>query len=334
MKKLLVTLIVSLLVITMVGCGEKAEEATTTESADQGTTEETTDSGKLVVGFAQVGQESGWRDAESNSIKETAKELGIDLKFSDGQQKQENQIKAIRTFIQQEVDVIGLAPVVETGWDTVFQEAKDAGIPIILVDRKANVAEDLYAAFIGSDFVLEGQNAAIEMAKLLGDKGNVVELEGSVGASCANDRKKGFEDELASNHAGIKVLESQTGEFTRAKGKEVMEAFLKKYPDQINGVYAHNDDMALGAIEAIKDAGLKPGTDIKVVSIDGVKAIFEAMAAGEANVTVECNPLLGPQFYEACQTLKDGGTVEKWIKSEEDIYRQDTASTDLPNRKY
>ena len=340
-KKLVAVLSSALLMATMVvGCSKPAETvapAASTEAEAPAVTvapepaEKPNE--KLVVGFAQIGQESGWRDAETWSILNTADELGVELKFSDGQQKQENQIKAIRTFIQQEVDVIGVAPVVETGWETVFKEAKEAGIPIVLVDRRADVAEDLYAGFIGSDFILEGQSTAKEMATLLGNKGNIVELQGTVGASAATDRMTGFTDELK-NYADMKILASQTGDFTRAKGKEVMEAFLKAYPGEINGVYAHNDDMALGAIEAIKDAGLKPSVDIKVVSIDGVKGIFEAMAAGEANVTIECNPVLGPQFFKAAQDLKDGKTIEKWVKSEEGIFRQETAKADLPNRKY
>ncbi len=291
---------------------------------------------KLVVGFAQIGQESGWRDAETASIQwHAAQNLDtIELKFSDGQQKQENQIKAIRSFITMGVDVIGVAPVVETGWDAVFTEAKEAGIPIVLVDRMAAVPDDLYATFIGSDFILEGKNAAIEMAKLLDGEGKIVELEGTVGASAANDRKTGFHDEIAASYPGIEILASQTGDFTRAKGKEVMESFLKTYGNEIKGVYAHNDDMMLGAIEAIKEAGLKPAVDIKTVSIDGVRGIFEAMVAGEANVTVECNPALGPQFFEVAQTLKDGGTVDKWVKSEEGIFRAETAAQDILVRTY
>jgi simple sugar transport system substrate-binding protein len=291
---------------------------------------------KLVVGFAQIGQESGWRDAETASIQFYAGQNldTIELKFADAQQKQENQIKAIKSFIEMKVDVIGLAPVVETGWDAVFTEAKEAGIPIVLVDRMADVGDDLYSTFIGSDFILEGKNAADEMATLLGGSGKIVELEGTVGASAANDRKTGFDDQIAAQYPDIQILESQTGDFTRSKGKEVMESFLKTYGDEIKGVYAHNDDMMLGAIEAIKEAGFKPGVDIKAVSIDGVKGIFEAMAAGEANVTIECNPLLGPQFFDACAKLKAGEKVDKWIKSDEGIFRQDTAATDLPTRKY
>lgn len=294
------------------------------------------DDGKLKVGFAQIGQESGWRDAETASIQFHAGQNvdTIDFKFADAQQKQENQIKAIKSFIDMGVDVIGLAPVVETGWDAVFTEAKDAGIPIILVDRMADVPEDLYATFIGSDFIEEGKNAADEMARLLNNSGKIVELEGTVGASSANDRKKGFDDQIAAEYPDIEILASQTGDFTRAKGKEVMESFLKTYGSEIKGVYAHNDDMMLGAIEAIKEAGLKPGEDIKTVSCDGVKAIFEAMVAGEASVTIECNPLLGPIFFETAQKLKDGETVEKWVKPEESIFRQETAAEDIKDRVY
>ena len=291
---------------------------------------------KLVVGFAQIGQESGWRDAETASIQFYAGQNidTIDLRSADAQQKQDNQTKAIKSFIEMGVDVTGLAPVVETGGDDVVTEAQEAGIHIVLVDRMANVDESLYATFIGSDFIEEGKNAAIEMSNLLGGEGKIVELQGTVGASAANDRMKGFADEIAANHPGIEIIDTQTGDFTRSKGKEVMESFLKSYPGEIAGVYAHNDDMMLGAIEAIKEAGLKPGEDIKTVSVDGVKGIFEAMAAGEANVTIECNPLLGPQFFDACAKLKAGEEVEKWIKSEEGIFRADTAAEDLPNRQY
>jgi simple sugar transport system substrate-binding protein len=288
----------------------------------------------LVVGFAQIGAESGWRDGETNSIKDTATKLGVTLKFSDGQQKQENQIKAVRSFIAQKVDVIGIPPVVTTGFETVFKEAKDAGIPVIFVDRKADVPDDYYASFIGSDFILEGKNAAIELAKQMGDKGSIIELEGTVGAGPAIDRKKGFDDEMAANHKGITILESQSGDFNLAKGKEVAQALIKKYGDKINAIYAHNDEMALGAIQAVEEAGKKPGKDIKIVSIDGEKAAFQAMVDGKLNVTVECSPLLGPQFFEAALTLANGGKVEKWIKSNEGIFRQDTAAADLPTRVY
>jgi ABC-type sugar transport system substrate-binding protein len=288
----------------------------------------------LIVGFSQIGAESDWRIAETESIKLEAEILGVNLLFSDAQQKQENQIQAIRSFIGQKVDVIGVAPVVASGWDAVFIEAKNAGIPIILVDRRAAIPENLYDTFIGSDFVLEGQNACIEMAKLLNNKGNIVELEGTIGAGPTIDRKQGFDNCIAKDYPGIKILASQSGDFTRAKGKEGMEAFLKVYPGKINGVYAHNDDMMLGAIQAMEEAGVNPGVDIKTVSIDGSRGIFEAMISGKANVTVECNPLLGPNFIKAALILANGGKVDRWIKSHEGIYRQDTAAADLLNRKY
>ena len=346
--KSLYLLLVFVMVLSLAACNTSAPAATEEPAApaaeeaapaeEEAPAEEAAPAEKtyedLVVGFAQVGAESGWRTAETDSIKAEAEALGVKLQFSDAQQKQENQIKAIRSFIAQQVDVIGVAPVVETGWETVFQEAADAGIPIILVDRGADVSEDLYATFIGSDFVLEGENACKEMAELLGGEGNIVELEGTVGAGPAIDRKEGFDACMEANYPNITILESQTGDFTRAKGKEVMEAFLKTYGEEIDGVYAHNDDMALGAIQAIEEAGFVPAEDIKIVSIDGVKGIFEAMAAGKANVTVECNPLLGPQFYEAALTLANGGTVDKWIKSDEGIFRADTAAEDLPTRTY
>lgn len=354
-KRLLsVLLCLSMAAISLAGCGAKANDAepsaATTESTPEAVGEETPEAAddtkaeetaadatgeKLVVGFAQVGQESGWRDAETLSIQTYAKENEdtVVLNYADAQQKQENQIKSIKNFIEQGVDVIGLAPVIETGWEQVFAEAEEAGIPIILVDRKANVSEDLYATFIGSDFIEEGKMAAQEMAKLIGEEGKIVELEGTVGAAPAIDRKQGFDDEMAASYPNIEIIESQTGNFTRAEGKEVMESFLKSNTD-IKGVYAHNDDMALGAIEAIKEASLKPGEDIKVVSIDGVKGIFEAMAAGEANVTVECNPLLGPLFFETAAKLKAGETVDKWVKSVDGIFTADQAAELLPDRKY
>ena len=345
MKKKLVGVIlsVSMVAASIVGCGsaaqapaaESAQAAQTTVESEPTPTADKADDGKLVVGFAQIGQESGWRDAETMSIQSYAEEHKdtVELKFADAQQKQENQIKAIKSFIEQDVDVIGLAPVVETGWDQLFAEAQDAGIPIILLDRTADVDESLYATFIGSDFIEEGKQAAQNMAELIGGKGKIVELEGTVGASAATDRKTGFDQEIAANYPDIEIVASQTGDFTRAQGKEVMESFLKSNPD-IVGVYAHNDDMALGAIEAIKEAGLKPGEDIVTVSVDGVKGIFEAMVAGEANCTVECNPLLGPLFFETAEKLKNGESVEKWVKSVDGVFTQDVAADVIDSRAY
>ncbi|WP_394778078.1 ABC transporter substrate-binding protein [Undibacterium sp.] len=292
----------------------------------------------LVMGFSQVGAESEWRTANTASIKDAAKKDGVTLKFADAQQKQENQVKAIRSFIAQKVDVIAFSPVVESGWDTVLQEAKAAKIPVILTDRAVNVTDkSLYVTFIGSDFVEEGHRAGrwlLERAKKTPDATlNIVELQGTVGSAPAIDRKAGFEQEIASNPK-LKIIRSQTGDFTRAKGKEVMEAFLKAEGKKINVLYAHNDDMAIGAIQAIEEAGLKPGVDIIIVSIDGVKGAFEAMMAGKLNVTVECSPLLGPQLMQIARDVVAGKPVPKRITTEEGVFPAEVAAKEFPNRKY
>ncbi len=247
----------------------------------------------IVLGFSQVGAESEWRTANTESIKSAARDAGIELKFSDAQQKQENQIKAIRSFIAQRVDVIAFSPVVESGWEPVLREAKAAKIPVVLTDRAVNTKDtSLYVTFMGSDFVEEGRKAGRWLVEKMKDaKGdvNIVELQGTVGSAPAIDRKKGFE-EVVKADPKFKIIRSQTGDFTRAKGKEVMEAFLKAEGRKINVLYAHNDDMAIGAIQAIEEAGLKPGKDITIISIDAVKGAFEAMMAGKLNVTVECSP--------------------------------------------
>jgi len=292
---------------------------------------------KIVLGFAQVGAESAWRTANTDSIKSAAKDAGIELKFSDAQQKQENQIKAIRSFIAQKVDVIGLSPVVESGWDTVLQEAKAAHIPVILTDRAVDSKDtSLYVTFMGSDFTEEGRRAGrwlLDFEKGKPGPINVVELQGTVGSAPAIDRKKGFADIVGADPR-IKIIRSQTGDFTLAKGKEVMEAFLKAEGKNINVLYAHNDDMALGAIQAIEEAGLKPGVDITIISIDGTKGAFEAMAAGKQNVVVECNPLLGPQLMQAAKDVVAGKTLPKRILTNETVYTQAQAAAALPSRKY
>jgi ABC-type sugar transport system substrate-binding protein len=292
---------------------------------------------KIVVGFSQVGAESEWRTANTESIKSAAKDAGIELKFSDAQQKQENQIKAIRSFIAQKVDVIAFSPVVESGWETVLREAKAAKIPVVLTDRAVNVKDDsLYVSFMGSDFTEEGRKAGRWLLEKMKDqKGdvNIVELQGTVGSAPAIDRKKGFE-EVIKDYPRFKIVRSQTGDFTRAKGKEVMEAFLKADGKKINVLYAHNDDMAIGAIQAIEEAGLKPAKDITIISIDAVKGAFEAMMAGKLNVSVECSPLLGPQLMAAVKDIKVGKPVKKRIVTEEGIFPMEVAAKEFPKRKY
>jgi len=288
---------------------------------------------KLVVGFSQVGAESGWRTANTDSIKAEAAKRGIDLRFSDAQQKEENQIKAIRSFIAEGVDVIAFSPVVETGFEPVLQEAKKAGIPVVLSDRAVKVSDpSLYVSFLGSDFIEEGRRAGNAAVKLT--DGNIAELVGTVGSAPAIDRKKGFEEVLAT-HPDMKIIMSQSGDFTRAKGKEVMEAFLKApNAKDINLLFAHNDDMALGAIQAMEEAGIKPGVDIKIVSIDGVRGAFEAMKEGKLNVTVECNPLLGPQLFDLIEAAAAKKEVPKRVVTQEGVYDQSQAAAELPKRQY
>ncbi len=275
------------------------------------------------VGFSQIGSESGWRAAETTLTKQQAEERGIDLKFSDAQQKQENQIAAMKSFIAQGVDAILIAPVVATGWDSVLEEAKEAEIPVVLLDRQVDSSDDLYLTAVGSDLVHEGEVAGQWLAETVGDKEcRVVELQGTTGSSPAIDRKTGFEQGIA-GHDNIEIVRSQTADFTRSVGKEVMESFLQAENGgaDICALYAHNDDMAVGAIQAIKEAGLKPGEDILVVSIDAVPDIFKAMADGEANATVELTPnMAGPAFDALEAYWKDGTMPPKFIQTESALY--------------
>ncbi|MEK3903914.1 MULTISPECIES: ABC transporter substrate-binding protein [unclassified Paenibacillus] len=290
----------------------------------------------ITLGFSQVGAESGWRSANTKSIQDSAKEAGYTLKFSDAQQKQENQIKALRSFIQQKVDVISFSPVVESGWDTVLKEAKAAGIPVVLTDRAVDSKDtSLYVTFLGSDFVEEGRKAGKWLSEQYKDASgdvNIVELQGTTGSAPANDRMAGFAETIKDN-PHLKVIASQTGDFTRAKGKEVMQAFLKANK-KIDVLYAHNDDMALGAIQAIEAAGLKPGQDIKIISVDAVKDGMQAASEGKINFIVECNPLLGPQLMQVVKDVVDGKPVEARIVTEETTFTSEQAKEALPSRQY
>ncbi|GIH73893.1 ABC transporter substrate-binding protein [Planobispora longispora] len=330
-KRMSALLLVGATVMTMAGCGSGgATSATETGSGSGG------GDNKITMGFSQVGAESGWRTANTKSVQESAKTAGIDLKFSDAQQKQENQIKAIRSFIQQKVDVIAFSPVVESGWDTVLKEAKNAKIPVILTDRAVDSQDtSLYKTFLGSDFVEEGKKAGqwlVEEYKDSTETVNIVELQGTTGSAPANDRKAGFAEVIGAD-AKFKVIASQTGDFTRAKGKEVMEAFLKSNPD-IDVLYAHNDDMGLGAIEAIEGAGKVPGKDIKIITVDAVKDGMQALADGKINYIVECSPLLGPQLMDLAKKVVAGEQVPARVVTEETTFTQEQAKEALPSRQY
>ena len=291
---------------------------------------------QIVVGFAQVGAESGWRTANTKDIQDSFKEAGIQLKFSDAQQKQENQISAIRSYIQQNVDYIAFSPVVQTGWDAVLGEAKAAGIPVILTDRAVDSKDtSLYVTFLGSDFVKEGKEAGdwlVQQYQGKSDPVNIVQLEGTTGSAPAIDRGTGFGDAIKAN-PNMKVVASQTGDFTRAGGKQVMEAMLKSQP-KIDVVFAQNDDMGLGAIEAIEAAGKVPGKDIKIITVDAVHDGMQALADGKINYIVECSPLLGKQLIDIVKKLNAGESVPQRIVTDETTFTQDQAKEALPNRKY
>jgi galactofuranose transport system substrate-binding protein len=297
---------------------------------------------KWVVGFSQIGSESEWRTADTASVQNAFKEdPSFELIYSDAQQKQENQIKALRSFIARKVNVILFTALVETGYGPVLEEAKKAGIPVIMIDRDVQASDrHLRMTIMGSDFVKEGEKAGNWLADYLKTKGiddgskpiSIVELQGTTGSAPAIDRKKGFETVLA-QHPNWKITRSQTGNFTSSEGKAVMEAFLKA-DKNIQVLYAHNDQMALGAIQAIKEAGLNPGKDITIVSVDAVKGAFEAMVRGELNCSVECSPLLGPQAVQAVKDLRAGKKLPGRIWTIEGIFDETNAKDALPSRQY
>lgn len=288
----------------------------------------------ITVGFAQTGSESGWRSANTESMKEAfSEENGFELVFNAADNDPAAQIAAVRSFINQGVDAIVIAPIVEDGWEDVLQEAKDAEIPVILEDRTVTAPDDLYASWVGLDFRLEGQKAGEWAAENFTEPTKMVVLEGTTGSAPANDRAEGFD--AAIEGTPIEKIDSQTGEFTRDGGKAVMEGFLSKYgADGIDLVYAHNDDMALGAIEAIEAAGAVPGEDIKIISIDAVRDGMQALADGKINYIVECNPLLGEKAAELVKKVVAGEEVEKRTIVEDQAFDQEAAKEALPDRKY
>jgi ABC-type sugar transport system substrate-binding protein len=292
------------------------------------------DLSEYTIGFAQVGAESGWRTANTQSIQSAAEATGVELLFTDAQGRQEAQVESIRGFIEQGVDLIAFSPIVETGWDAVLVEARDAGIPVILTDRAIESEEEgLYVTFLGSDFVLEGEKAGNWVNEEFADAEsvNIVELQGTTGSAPALDRAEGFRNVVTDER--FEITQSQTGDFTREGGKRVMEAFLQSDPD-IDLVFAHNDDMGLGAIDAIEAAGLVPGEDIKIVTIDAVRDGMQALADGKINFIVECSPLLGPQLFELAAAVLAGEEVPERVVTVETTFTQEQAIEALPDRQY
>ena len=329
MKKKIVSgvLMAGAMALVLAGCSSNDDPTTDASVAP-------TDGGLITVGFAQTGSESGWRAANTESMKAAFSEAnGFELIFNAADNKPEAQLAAVSSFINQGVDAIVLAAVVTTGWDDVLTQAKDAGIPVILEDRTIDADESLYAAWFGLDFKEEGVKAGNWAKKEFGDTPtNMVVLEGTTGSGPAIDRATGFDEAIAGS--GIVKMDSQTGNFTRADGKTVMEGFLQKYGDTIDLLYAHNDDMALGAIDAIEAAGLVPGVDIKIVSVDAVKDGMTALAAGKINYIVECQPLLGEGVAKIVKQVLAGETVEKKQYVADGEFDQAAAIEALPTRKY
>lgn len=283
----------------------------------------------VTVGFSQIGAESDWRTANTDDVLGKLEAAGFEVVYDDAMQQQQNQVKALRNFITQGVDYIVFTAIVTTGWDEVLQEVVDEGIPLILIDRfpETQLGDDFYITFMGSDFPEEGRRAGrwiVNYFESIGrgdEEVNIVELQGTTGADAATGRYDGIR-EVLDQYDNFNIVATQTGNFTRAEGQAVMESFLKSV-DKIDVLWAHNDDMALGAIDAIKAAGLTPGKDIIIISADAVKAAFEAMVAGELNCSIECSPLLGNQVVEVINKLEAGEEVEKRTITIEYAYDQD-----------
>ena len=286
------------------------------------------------VGFVQMGYKSSWRSAETDSIRDTAREREIKLIYIDAQNKQELQIKALRNFIANSIDGIILVPIIKTGWDRVLIEARDAGIPVVLIDRGITVSDDsLYTTLIKSDFVLQGIKAGKWLSRKLNYTGNIVELKGTEDLSSAINRKRGFES-IIKKYPGIKIIKSESADFKESKGKEIMKKFLIAEGKNIDALFAHNDEMAIGAIKAIEEYGLRPGLDIIIISIDGIRKAFEAMIQGKLNCTVECNPLFGPAAFNALARAIAGEKLPKWIKQDDKVFPQEIADEIFPTRTY
>lgn len=327
MKKRLFAISLIIGLIMLAGCGRAEKmEAVETSSTEEGDEDE-----PIVVGFSQIGAESDWRSANSESMKEVfVPENGYKLIFEDAQQKQTNQIMAIRSFIQQEVDYIVLAPVTETGWDTVLREAKDALIPVIVVDRMVDVDDQtLFSCYVGSDFELEAQKACSWLEEYLtsihmdASEIHIADIQGTIGASAQIGRTKGLYDACEKN--GWDLVAVEDGEFTESKGYEAVSGLLNRY-NNINIFYCENDNSAFGAIEAIEDAGYHVGQDlangdIMVISFDGVnKEALQDVIDGKIACIAECNPLHGPRVEALIQKLENGQKPEKLSYVDEDFF--------------
>ena len=291
--------------------------------------------GRLIVGFSQIGSDAGWRAAANNSIRSEAEKRNINLQFAVSERSQDAQIRTLRKYVRQKVDVISFVPNIETGWEPVLQEIKAAGIPVVLAERGLKVEDEtLYLSLVGADFVEEGRRAAEWFIKNAPVPIKVAEIQGNAGSDATNGRRDGFK-QVADANEGIEVIMAQTGNFNARDAKEVMKAFLaSRRGGEINAVYCHNDAMAFGVIEALKEAGKVPGKDILVVSIDATRPALEAIVAGDMNATVECNPLLGPDLFDVIEKVAKGEEVPRRVIVEDQVFDITNAAEALPNRTF
>ncbi len=290
---------------------------------------------QVILGFSQIGAESAWRKCNSQSIQEAAQDSGIQLLFANAEQKQENQIKALRSFIVYQVDVIAFVPIVADGWDNILQEARNAGIPVLITDRKINTGdENLYAGFIGTDSEQEGRESASYLLKKFseGRPVRIVEISGTEGSSPAVGRAAGFREVLA-DHPEFSIVYSASGDFLRSKGYELMRNILKEI-DDIDVIFSHNDGMTLGIIDAMKEQGFLPGQDIVIVTIDAEQAAIDALKRGEVNCVVECNPKTGPAIMALAEKLARGESISRLQHVEEEVFTDFDDLSDIPPRGY
>ena len=305
--------------------------------SDDAGTQRAQSSSKLVLGFSQVEAQANWDRANAASIRDAARDAGIELRLEDARRSQQTQVAALRSLVKQRVDVIAFSPVVENGWEAVLREIRAAGIPVILMDRTIEVSDvSLYASLVGSDFVEEGRRAArwlLEHTRDLPGEIDIVELRGSVGSAPANDRKLGFSEIIATDRR-YRIIRSQSADFDRERARELMAGFLESEGRRIRVAFAHSDTMALGAIEAIENAGLEPASDVLVIAIEGSRKGLEAIVAGKLNVSVECSPLLGPQLMSVARDLGAGKPVPRRVITQETVFTRENAAAELPNRAY
>lgn len=290
--------------------------------------------GDIILGFSQIGAESAWRNCNTRSVCEAAEQSGIQLLFENAEQKQENQIKAIRSFIAYRVDVIAFVPIVADGWDNVLREAKNAGIPVLVTDRKIKTEDDnLYAGFIGTDSEQEGRDAGEFLLGKFSGKGytpsnpvRIVELAGTEGSSVAQGRANGIRDALR-NRNDFSIVYSASGDFLRSKGYEIMLDILETIPD-IDAVFSHNDGMTLGIIEAMRERGIRPGKDIAIVTVDAEQAVIDALKKGEVNCVIECNPNTGPAIMDLARKLAKGEKIPRLLHVDERVFTENETDLD------